>query len=212
MAKKIVIDTQVIEVPIEGISPLILHNGQTSDPLSPVTKAVQRLTAKRKKTDEDHEILSREEWFAGLYLSHDLEITENGFQAPKEARVVLTMDMLQAMILRGARKNKLGPLASAGILVVEDAELHYADEPQINELVAQKKYVFRRSVRVNQARVMRTRPRFMPWSATLKLSISPEVIDVSQVLDCLRSAGRLVGLGDWRPEKSGPYGRFVVNY
>ena len=49
----------------------------------------------------------------------------------------------------------------------------------------------------------------MPWSCTFEVDVDDEVIDQSQLLEWLDIAGRQIGLGDWRPEKSGMFGRFA---
>ena len=46
----------------------LMHNGQLSDPLNEWTKAKKKITDKKKKTDADHEEVSRLEWMGGLYL------------------------------------------------------------------------------------------------------------------------------------------------
>jgi hypothetical protein len=59
---------------------------------------------------------------------------------------------------------------------------------------------------------MRTRPIFNDWSATFSVCIDTEVVDLPTVKQSLEAAGRLVGIGDWRPgaPKGGSYGRFLV--
>ena len=46
------------EVVLSGDS-LIMHNGRTSNPLDPFTKAMKEISGKRKKTDADLEALSK---------------------------------------------------------------------------------------------------------------------------------------------------------
>ena len=59
------------------------------------------------------------------------------------------------------------------------------------------------------ARIMRTRAMFQqPWSCTFTLDCDDELIDQERIERWLDIAGRRIGLGDWRPEKSGDYGRF----
>lgn len=63
-------------------------------------------------------------------------------------------------------------------------------------------------VRVRQARVLRTRAKFDEWKVTFRLDTDVESVDQEQLARWLDIAGRRIGLGDWRPEKSGTYGRF----
>ncbi len=64
---------------------------------------------------------------------------------------------------------------------------------------------------VQRSRILRTRAKFdLPWSCTFELDVDDEQIDQSQLLEWLDIAGRQIGLGDWRPEKSGMFGRFTA--
>ena len=58
---------------------------------------------------------------------------------------------------------------------------------------------------------MRTRPLFEPpWAAEFRVDYDPDLVDKSLLENWLDIAGRRIGLGDWRPEKSGMYGRFTA--
>ena len=60
-------------------------------------------------------------------------------------------------------------------------------------------------------RVLRSRAKFdCPWSVVGVADVDPELVDIGQLTAWLATGGRRVGLGDWRPEKSGHYGRFNV--
>ena len=85
----------VIEFKIEGISPLLMHNGQLANPLNPLVKQMKALTGQRKKTDEVHLELSRLEFRAGLYVS-----SSGAVQIPAE--------LLESCLIEGAKKSKLG--------------------------------------------------------------------------------------------------------
>ena len=64
---------------------------------------------------------------------------------------------------------------------------------------------------VNRKRILRSRARFdCPWSVVGVADVDPELVDSDQLTAWLATGGRRVGLGDWRPEKSGLYGRFDV--
>ena len=52
---------ETLNVRITGTSPLMMHSDKFANPLLPETKAHKALTAKRKKTDEDHEAIAKSE-------------------------------------------------------------------------------------------------------------------------------------------------------
>jgi hypothetical protein len=55
---------------------------------------------------------------------------------------------------------------------------------------------------------IRTRPIFSEWACTLEFQIVSNLVKESQVANLLAAAGTIVGMGDWRPQKGGSYGRF----
>ncbi len=55
------------------------------------------------------------------------------------------------------------------------------------------------------------RPRFRDWKATFILVVDPESYkDVKDLNAIIVDAGKLIGIGAWRPQLKGPYGRFAV--
>ena len=61
-----------------------------------------------------------------------------------------------------------------------------------------------------KGRIMRHRPRWDDWTAGFSLEIDPTVLPVDLVHQLLEEGGRRVGIGDYRPEKGGPFGRFEI--
>lgn len=57
---------------------------------------------------------------------------------------------------------------------------------------------------------LRYRGEFNPWGAVLRVKINTAVMSESQVVGLFDLAGFAVGVGDWRPQRGGPYGRFHV--
>lgn len=58
---------------------------------------------------------------------------------------------------------------------------------------------------------IRYRPGFPEWSAVLPVSFNRKAITVEQLVHLFNVAGFAVGVGEWRPEKNGSWGRFVVD-
>lgn len=56
---------------------------------------------------------------------------------------------------------------------------------------------------------VRFRPRFEDWSARF-IILFPETLPVQSVVDLVNRAGS-GGVGEWRPEKDGTFGTFVVS-
>lgn len=68
----------------------------------------------------------------------------------------------------------------------------------------------RRSVVIGKARVLRCRPCFANWTMSVPLEIDMSLLTKAFVAEFLRLAGRFPGIGDYRPEKGGSFGRFEV--
>lgn len=59
-------------------------------------------------------------------------------------------------------------------------------------------------------RVMCYRPRVDKWSTTFTLEIDEQVFSPNLVRAVIDDAGKKIGLGDFRPVRKGPFGKFVV--
>jgi hypothetical protein len=177
---------------ITGAAPLILHNGQTADPLNQFSKSIAEITGKRKKTDADHREVARREWFAGLYIA--------------DGKVCVPYQLLEAMLIEGAKKHKRGPAAKAGLMVEAHAPLKYDGPENPGELWEDERFQLRVACKVGTSKVMRTRPIFKEWSLAPVVKYLPDLLNPAEVLSFLVAGGNQVGIGDWRPR----FGRFNV--
>lgn len=57
---------------------------------------------------------------------------------------------------------------------------------------------------------IRYRGEFKTWRVTLLVSYNADAISADQIVNLFNIAGFGVGVGEWRPEKDGSYGRFHV--
>lgn len=60
-------------------------------------------------------------------------------------------------------------------------------------------------------RIMSHRPRLDQWSLSFILEVDETMFSPEFVRQIVDDAGRKVGLGDFRPDRKGPFGKFVVN-
>jgi hypothetical protein len=65
-------------------------------------------------------------------------------------------------------------------------------------------------VRVQGTADIRYRPMFEEWAMPIQVEFNSAFVQPAQVLNMFETAGFGVGIGEWRPEKNGPYGRFHV--
>jgi hypothetical protein len=157
------------------------------------------ISAKRKKVDADFEQMSKIEWKAGLYVS--------------QKRFILPDYVIESCVVGGAKKSKNGVQAKCGLFFSEDAELTFDGCPDgpvtddvLDEMFESGDFIHKVGVKVGMSKVMRTRPIFRNWQAAVEFAYDPDVLDYRQIKEILHDAGRLVGVGDWRPK----FGRFEV--
>ena len=178
---------------LQGVSPLILHNGQTADPLNKFAKAMKQISSKRAKTDADYEAMAKLEWQASLYIN-------------KEGRICLPDFGLESAFASGARKLKLGKHVQAGLFVDRHCPLIFdGDTLSLEELWERDENRLTVAVRVQRNRVMRTRFKVDEWSAIVPATYSDGLLNKSQIVDIIAKTGEECGMFDWRPK----FGRFV---
>jgi len=185
---------QELTVNLSGLSPLLMHCGQMSDPLNDFTIRMKAISKLRNKTDEHHEQMARIEWEAGLYL--------NDKGAP-----CIPGENIESMFIAAAKKQKMGPQAKAGIICDGNFAVVFDGPKGIEALYEDGRFSDRRSVCIQRARIMRTRPIFYDWQLKFKINYLPDQFEKSQVAEILDIAGRVIGLGDYRPR----FGRFLVD-
>jgi hypothetical protein len=59
-------------------------------------------------------------------------------------------------------------------------------------------------------RILAFRPIFFDWELDFNLELDTEIISLPLLRQIVDDAGKRVGLGDYRPDKKGPYGKYVV--
>lgn len=178
---------------VKSESPLLLHNGQTADPLNKFAKEMKRISGKRAKTDADFEQMAKIEWYASLY-------TEGG-------KVCIPVEVWEAAFIGGAKKIKAGQKAQAGLFTAENAILGFdGDNLTIDQLWERDQNRYTTGVRVQRSKVMRTRSRFNQWSAQITLVFDDALLNKSEVGEIVSITGSQIGIGDWRPK----FGRFTA--
>lgn len=58
--------------------------------------------------------------------------------------------------------------------------------------------------------VVSIRPQFWPWSMDVRIEYDSGSISIEQIAQVFWRAGMSIGIGSWRPEKGGTFGRFKI--
>ncbi len=178
----IIQEPYVVEVTIEGTADLLFHRW-SNEAVEAKSKAAKG--SKAKKEDDVESYVYRNDrgeiCLPGEYLRQAIIGAAKYRQDPRSPRKS-AQDLFKAGVV------SLTDLASLGI-----KEWDYLD---------------RRRVQVQRNAITRVRPAILKgWKATFLIQVLvPEYIDPPMLNEVIQQAGRLIGVGDFRPT----YGRFVV--
>ncbi len=181
----------VVEVDIQGTADLLFHRYSVE---AVEAKANAAKNSAAKKTDDTESYLYRT---ADDIIALPGEYVRGAICGPAGA-AKYKQDP------RSPRKSALD-LYKAGVISLTNlAEIRLED----GTLAKEPDYLDRRRVVVQRSAVSRTRPAFAAgWQTTLQLQVqTPEYISPANLQEVLEMAGRLIGVGDFRPT----FGRFQV--
>ena len=84
--------------------------------------------------------------------------------------------------------------------------------PAIIHIEGEKYDIFRISAvnPMTKGRMMVSRPKFNDWVCNFEIITNDDGIDGETVKEIFEHAGKYVGIGDWRPDKKGIYGKFMI--
>jgi hypothetical protein len=187
---------QTIKVKWTGIRPLVMHNGELADWKNPIPQRIKEIVSKgtKKLTEADFEERDRLEWEGGLYWDTD---------GP-----VIPADNIERCIRLGAQKSRLGKDVVACVFCTLPAiPLKYDGPKTRDQMYADPRFVLRKGIVINKARIIRVRPMIpTSWSLEFELEFDATIINPKALMRAMVDAGSLIGLGDWRPK----FGRFLV--
>jgi hypothetical protein len=174
---------RAFKVEVEGVSPLLMNRFPIEDGLDP--KAGRPSIAQKDPEAEAEK---------GAYRMPSKEL----FQPAEH---------FERSMFGGAKFHKIGrksaaSLVPAGIFVQERQIPHGTKEYEIDSR--------RVVIRATGNAVIRHRPRLEKWKLTFHVEVDETIFSKELVLAILTDAGRKVGIGDFRPQKGGPFGRFIV--
>jgi hypothetical protein len=103
---------------------------------------------------------------------------------------------------KGKGRSSLATVAAACLMVPQEHLLFGCRKFEVDSWAV--------VVPATKGRIVRHRPRLDDWSLSFPLEYDDELLSENQVRQIVDDTGLRVGIGDFRPEKKGPFGRFKV--
>lgn len=176
---------------VTGVSPLLMNN--------PLSMRGGQATVGAKKIPSPEE-----------------EAASKVYRLP-DGQLYLGATALRSSVIDGGKGLRLGKLGASGILssavFVTREECPLVD-PATGEPVRAYAIDTRRVVVQNQG-IIRARPSVWPWQCEVEFEFEAEQLTTDHILRFFATAGKVVGVGDYRPRcprgKGGPFGRYTVD-
>lgn len=187
-------------IEIEGDTPLLIHNGRTSNPLDEYSKKMKLITSKRKKTEEDLEKLLDIQWHASLYWNDKI-----GLYMPVEN--------LFASLFKACKKHKMGNSVSAFIFGEKlGFPIITEGHTDLTALEKRTECRFVKAVTIQRAKTLSCRAIFNEWAIKWSFTLDQLIMNQSDAEMIIETMSSRIGLGVWTPShmKPGNYGKFKI--
>lgn len=173
---------EILSIRLEGISPLLMHRFPVGD------VDLKSKEKNNKKNQDDVE--------SYMYLD------ENGKLVQPSTHIIGCLKRAGTKFqVTGSGKLTYKNLLGSGAVMIS---------PDMIPHEMQTWTVDRRPVVVMRARIVRSRPMLSKWALNFSIEYDEDEITKGTLKEILDYAGRRVGIGDFRPEKGGPFGRFIT--
>jgi len=173
---------KTINVKIEGISPLLMNRFLDK----------QIAAGAKKRSGEQKELPAEEK----------LYILDNKPYIPARYFEGCLIDASKQFKIQGKQKATYSKYVGATVRI----------EPEAITIKSGKWEPFTISAvnPMTKGRMMVTRPMFNEWVCEFQIICEDDEVSVDTMERILEQAGRFTGIGDWRPQKKGKYGRFRI--
>lgn len=187
------IETKTISLAILGTQPIIL-NRMSEKARHELLMPKGRMTQADKATNLKHDPVS--EFRASPYTCRS---DDDPTWLAHMASAFKGAMMSAALDLPGAKRTQIGRL-----VWVEGSLVPLYGIPEIFSAIT-------RSADIGRTPDVRTRCIVPEWAASLEVTFAVPLLNERSVINLLAAAGKICGIGDWRPEKGkGTFGQFTL--
>jgi hypothetical protein len=181
---------KTVEVEVRGTTPLLVHRFSEE---SEQEKATRRI---KVGNEDPREVAKR-----AAYIASDGSFYISAFSIPNAMANAGSNHKM-----RGSRKT-LRFVVPCAVTVKADTITIMNGAGPAKDFEVDARPV---TIPATKGRVMRYRPRFNCWGLKFSLVINEAMLALDDAQMLLNEAGVSVGIGDFRPEKRGPFGTFLV--
>jgi hypothetical protein len=185
------LNIQRLQLHVVGESPLICHRWSEKARRAMLDKQMKRAQSAREAKDPE------QDFWGSLYILQDNEQRDAsrmifGFPSVGFKNALVA----GASFIEGITKVQLrGAIHFVGeYVVIGGTPTLREDMVRLGGLTAD----------------IRHRGEFKEWSATLDIRFNPSILSAEQIAHLTNLAGFSIGVGEWRPQKDGSFGRFRV--
>lgn len=177
------LNVKAVQLTVIGDSPLIVHAWSRKAKEQILAKQMKKAGGKKEAKDPEK------------------DYSECFYYTPDGAYGFPAVGFKSAMVGACRFLDGIPMTVARGALHVERETVPVTGEPRPREDM----------VRVGMGTAdIRYRPEFPEWSADLIVRYNADVLSAEQVTNLLNLAGFSIGIGEWRPERNGQFGRFHV--
>lgn len=182
---------ETVEIPLIGTSPLIVHAWSEKALRAMADKQQKKASKGREAKDPHADFLGSLYWLSEP--GEDVEGGRFGFPAVAFKSAAVTACTSTGAITKVAARQAFHVIGEM-VEIIGPPPAMREDVTRVGMGVADLRY----------------RGQFDPWGVRVRVEINTAVISAEQVVNLFALAGFAVGVGEWRPERDGGYGRFRV--
>lgn len=180
---------KTVEAKIEGISPLLINRFTESseEPVKMKKSNKKDYGTPREQASKTayYDDESKKLWVPSTWFKGTLASVSSDYKLPSSRKSV---------------KSVIG-----GAVRPTEEKLYFHESYYLKDIEVDS-----RPCVIQRARIMKHRARLEKWSVTVCMEIENDIIGENEVHEMLCDAGRRSGVGDFRPQKGGPFGRFKI--
>lgn len=179
---------KTVKVIIKGISPLLINRfKEEAEVKQAVTKKGKKDygTPREQATATAYQDKDGRLWIPSAWVKGAIQTIASDYKLPSSRKSVKSV--------------------SGGAIIPTTEKLYFLEKHTVKNIEIDS-----RPVVIQRSRIMRHRARLEDWSVECFLEIESDIIPPDEVHQILNDAGRRAGMGDFRPARGGPFGRFSV--